>query len=70
MYTHSCIKCGKEYKDSDPDPYYCKACVAEKKAIAEAVDKKVQARSRKKTISALQEYDNAPKVHGFIQVRL
>jgi len=40
MYTHPCLKCGEKYQDSDPDRYYCEPCKAERKAIAEAVDKK------------------------------
>jgi len=70
MHTHSCIKCGTQYKDSDPDPYYCKTCSEEKKAIAEEVDKKLRSKPRKPTKSALQEYDEAQKVHGFVQVSL
>lgn len=70
MYTHSCIKCSKKYEDEDPDAYYCPTCLKEKKAIADEIDKKIQARPRKETRSALEEYDNAPKVHGFMQVRI
>jgi uncharacterized Zn ribbon protein len=70
MYTHPCIKCGTQYQDADPDPYYCKSCNDERKKIAKEIDAKIKAKPKRSTMSALQEYDNMPKIGGFIQVRL
>lgn len=72
MHSHACIKCGKSYKDKDPEPYYCKTCNNERKLIAKTVDEKLKGRiSKRKTVSALQEYENSTdKVGGFIRVRL
>lgn len=69
MFTHKCIKCQTSYQDKDPEPYYCTACNAERKAIAAEIDKKMASRPKRPTMSALQEYDAMPKVNGFIQVR-
>jgi hypothetical protein len=70
MHKHSCIKCQTVYEDNDPDPYYCEKCVLEKKAIAQAVDAKLGTTSRRRPMSALQEYDASAKVRGFVHVRL
>jgi uncharacterized Zn ribbon protein len=72
MYSHSCIKCNTKYQDKDPDPYFCPACVAQKKALAEEIDKKVKARqsNKKEKMSLLQQYDSSPKVGGFMITKL
>ena len=69
MNTHSCIKCSTQYKDNDVDAYYCPECMKEKERIAKEIDSKIKP-SKKETVSALQQYDMSPKVHGFVQVRL
>lgn len=41
MYMHSCLKCGGQYTDEDPDPYYCSPCNEERKRIvAKEIDAK------------------------------
>lgn len=69
-YSHKCIKCQKEYTDTDPDPYYCASCNAERKIIAKQIEKKMAHTISTKAPSALKEYDNAPKVRGFMIVKL
>jgi hypothetical protein len=63
----NCIDCNKLYEEKDIEPYRCPSCLATHKAHALELDKKT--RKRRPVISALQEYDNAPKVHGFMRVR-
>lgn len=70
MYTHPCIKCGQQYQGADPDPYYCATCEVEKKAIAKRIDETASLRPKKDRFSALQEYDNSPKVRGFVKATL
>ena len=67
--TYSCIKCKETYESDDVEAYYCPVCLEEKKRIAQEIDAKIQTRPKKPTVSALQEYDNAMKVHGFVQVK-
>ena len=71
QYEHQCIKptCSTTYKDTDPDAYYCSPCNEFKVKIAKEVDAKLLKRPKKPYKSALQEYDEAPKVHGFVQVK-
>jgi DNA-directed RNA polymerase subunit RPC12/RpoP len=59
IFTHKCIKCGEEYKDEDPDAYYCSACNEQRKVIAKEVDAKLANVPKHPTKSALQEYDEA-----------
>lgn len=68
--THNCIKCGSQYQDKDVEAYYCPSCLETKNKIAQQVDKKMALIGKKPVKSALQEYDEAQKVHGFVQVRL
>jgi predicted nucleic acid-binding Zn-ribbon protein len=70
MNTHACIKCGESYQDGDVDAYYCPPCLEVKKQLAQEMDAKRVGVSKKPVISALQEYDNSQKVHGFVHVRL
>lgn len=68
--VHSCIKCKTQYESDDIDAYYCPACVEIKKQLAKEIDAKIQARPQRETKSALQQYDEAVKVRGFMHVRL
>ncbi len=69
-FTHNCIKCSVQYKDSDTDAYYCGSCNEARKVIAREVDAKLKSISRSKPTSSLQEYNAAPKVRGFMKVTL
>jgi uncharacterized Zn ribbon protein len=69
-HRHSCIKCQAPYSDEDEDAYLCDSCVIKKNAIASELDAKHRARSSHVVKTDLQSYDEAPKVHGFMQVRL
>lgn len=40
-YTHSCIKCLKQYSDNEIDAYYCNECNNARLQIAREIDKKV-----------------------------
>lgn len=71
--THTCIRlvCGEQYESADPEPYYCPNCVLRNKEIAAKVDAIIAARPKKPPgKSALQEYDEAQKVHGFVRAHL
>jgi hypothetical protein len=67
MPMQLCIKpsCGKQYMSEDEDPYLCPACEKIKKEVAAIIDAKLGKRPKKKTMSALEAYDAAPKFHGF-----
>lgn len=66
LFKHACIKCKSPYQDSEPDAYYCPLCNEERLRIAKEVDAKRSSIPHKSPISALKEYDEAPKVRGFI----
>lgn len=66
QYVHNCIKCHEKYTDDDVDPYLCDPCKEKRKAIAEQVDRTLSLTPRKPTKSLLQEYDEAPKIQGFM----
>jgi uncharacterized Zn ribbon protein len=72
MFSHQCIspECSKTYQSKDEDPYYCETCTRKRNAIAKVVDKKMASIPRKPQKSALQQYDESPKVNGFLHVRL
>jgi len=70
MQKHSCIKCSKSYQDDDVDAYYCPECIEAKKLLAIEIDRKMKDRPSTKPASALQQYDAAPKVRGFMKVSL
>ena len=70
QYSHNCIKCNTKYEDNDPDAYLCEVCMVARKAIADQVNRTIGARPAKKVKSPLQEYDESPKVRGFIVMRL
>lgn len=65
MNTHLCIKCKVQYQDGEIDDYYCSPCNEERKRIAQEIDKKFSGKSVAPIKSALQEYEEAPKFHGF-----
>lgn len=65
-YPHSCIKCGTQYTDNDPDAYLCTTCNEARKAIAAQVDKSLAMRPKRQSKSLLQQYNEAPKVRGFM----
>jgi hypothetical protein len=69
---HKCIKptCSNSYEDTDPDAYYCPSCIEEKKVIAKKIDETIGSRPKKQYMTPLQEYEAAPKVRGFMRVRL
>ncbi len=70
-YPHQCLKCGTQYTDNDPDPYYCEVCIAERKVLAAEIDAKVRSRGvSRPTVSSYQEYEAAEKVRGFMPVKL
>lgn len=71
-YQHNCIKpaCGTLYSDTDPEAYYCHLCQKKAKEIAEKIDKQLKGKaSKRKIVTPLQEYENAPKVHGFMYLK-
>lgn len=78
MHTHSCVKCAAQYQDTDPDPYYCDPCKAERVAIAKEIDRKLGSRSSKPVMSDLQAFDASSKQYtspngrtiSFIKVKL
>jgi len=72
QFKHTCVKpaCNETYQDTDPDAYYCSKCSDENKKIAEKVNATINSRPRKQIKSALQEYDEAQKIHGFVQTTL
>lgn len=71
-YTHSCIKCQTEYKDEDPDPYYCENCNKERKIVAKEIDRKIALQPSSRPIkSDLQIYDEICKLRGskFVSIK-
>lgn len=69
MNTVSCVKCKEPYQSSDPDPYYCPSCEEQKKRIAKEIDAKLSKVPRKETKSDWQIYQEANKIHGFVDAR-
>lgn len=67
-YNHIC-ECGKKYKDTDPDPYFCPSCVEERKKIAAQVDKQIASKPSKRKIAtdfqiALEKGKTIPSANG------
>jgi uncharacterized Zn ribbon protein len=56
-HSHNCIKCLSPYQSSEPDPYYCEACLKEKKELAAQIDAKFAATPKEQPKSDLQRYD-------------
>lgn len=71
MITHTCIRpeCNNTYQSEEVEPYYCSGCQESNKQVAAQIDKQVAARPRRETKSALQQYDESPKVRGFVHVK-
>ncbi len=69
---HRCIKttCNDEYESEDQDAYYCPKCLEQKNAIAEAITAKMGTAKSRPVKTALREYDEAEKAHGFMRIRL
>lgn len=66
---HQCLKCRANYEDTDPEPYLCASCLAERKAIAKQVDAQFANRVRPQVKSDLQEYEESAKFRGFMIVK-
>ena len=49
VYNHTC-SCGKKYKDTDPDDYFCPECVADRKKVAAQIDKQMANRPIKRKV--------------------
>lgn len=75
-FNHTCLNkdCQNVYQDNDPEAYYCVTCQAERKRIAEDLDKKFSSRSHVEPMTPLKEYDRAAKVNvngmQFVKVTL
>lgn len=63
-FNVNCIKCNTPYKSEDEEAYYCSPCNEERLKLAKEIDAKVKP-SKNKGKSAIEEYDNLPKVNGF-----
>lgn len=70
QYPHNCIKCGDKYSDDDPDAYFCEKCIEERKVIAAQVDRNIARLPKRQAKSMLQQYEEAPKVRGFMVLKL
>jgi hypothetical protein len=63
---NTCLKCKSKYHDREGEDYLCDACLIDKKAIADEIDKKYNTRGQKPTgIRALEE--EIAKKGGFAQ---
>ena len=60
----NCQKCSAQYEESDFDPYFCPACLTEKKALAAEIDRKRGNQPRVRVKSDLELYEEARKVRG------
>lgn len=56
-FLKNCIKCSAQYRDSDPDPYWCESCNAERKALAREIDRKVGSTVGQRPTSGFQSLD-------------
>lgn len=61
---HTCIKpsCGKQYKSTEEEAYYCPSCVEEKKALAATLDRQFSTKGRAPVVSDLQAFEAEAKV--------
>ncbi len=66
---HKCIKCSVDYSDNEPENYYCSSCLVEKKRIAAEIDAKLDSVPKKAVLSDWQIYQQANKIHGFVDAR-
>jgi DNA-directed RNA polymerase subunit RPC12/RpoP len=62
-----CTKCGQQYNEIEPEPYLCPPCLLERRQVAQQVDAQFVGRVSVQSRTPLQEYDEAPKVHGFMR---
>ena len=60
----SCIKCSTKYESAETEPYYCLPCLNAKKDIADKIDAKFAGRSRIKSKTLLDQYNEAPRAKG------
>jgi hypothetical protein len=67
-FTHQCVKpaCNTNYKDTDPDPYYCPSCNKERLVIAKEIDSKIKPQKPRVLSPQEQELDRWKKQGGFI----
>lgn len=56
-FLKTCVKCNTEYRDNDPDPYWCESCNAERKALAKEIDRKVGSTVGQSPTSGFQSLD-------------
>lgn len=71
LFKVHCVKCKVEYKDKEPDDYYCPPCNEARLEIAKQVNAKIQNRPKKNTMSGLQQYDQIRKARGvnFVNIK-
>ena len=59
-YQHICKVedggCGRTYTSLEPDPYFCKDCIQERKGLYAKVDKQVKSVSRPRVKSSYELY--------------
>ena len=69
-FEHNCIKCSVKYQDDDEDAYYCPACLEEKKAIAEKLDKELGSTVGQQPQSDLTRFNELQKKarKGFVNI--
>lgn len=56
-FLKTCLKCNADYRDNDPDPYWCESCNAERKALAREIDRKVGSTVGQRPTSGFQNLD-------------
>lgn len=66
MFDVKCLKCGKLYKDTEPDDYFCEECLTVKQKIAAKVDKQFANRPQGNIETPLQQYDRMKGDKKFI----
>jgi len=49
LFKVHCVKCKVEYKDKEPDDYYCSPCNEARLEIAKQINAKMQNRPKKKS---------------------
>ena len=71
MSLFTCVKpsCGNQYESKEDEAYYCTQCQEARKKVMAELDAKFKNRVSVPVKTALQEYDEAPKVHGFMQIK-
>lgn len=64
MYKVKCVKCRRDYEDSEPDDFYCPTCDEERKRIAAEIDKKLVGRPREPHLTFEERMAALPKIPG------